>query len=825
MKTFLHLILILLVSHLNTMAQDRIIFEENFDNNFLRWMTGNSPEYSAKVEDGNYKVEYKQDEGIWYFWQSIPVHPDTSFYIESSIIPYLKTKRSVYGLIWGVKNVNNYNAFLISNMGQTSVITCRNGEFKRIVDWVPCGNYQNNQVHKLGIRQKDGKLHFYLDGKTAFTTNPLPFYGDLLGLVISGKTNAKVDYLKVQQDREINLVENAIQGNERINLGQNINSAHAELHPVIAHDGQSIYVTRKGHPDNMGIDKRDDAWVSYKQKDGSWSSIQHLGLPINNNNHNQVISVSPDNNTLLIGNTYNVNGTSKGKGISITHRKEDGSWEVPQDVIIDNFYNNNPIHSIHLAANKQLLLLSIERNDSYGHLDLYVSFLQKNGRFSIPKNLGSTINTSYEDGTPFLAADGKTLYFSSSGHGGYGSTDIFVSKRLDDTWRNWSEPLNLGPEINSNDWEGYYSITASGSSAYLVSNKGNQHIGAEDVYKVIPPPGSRPDPVLLVKGKVYNAKTKTPIRAKIIYYDLDNNKEMGDALSNSADGKYQVILPADNQYSFLSFKGGYYPVSENLEVGKIDEYTEKYVNLYLHPIEVGEEIPLNNIFFLGETDELAIKSEPELERLAIFMEKYPDMTIKINSGNLKKIQNIKKNLVAKGISDKRITSNIASNNPKNNFTIVSISSYDKENQRQGNFSAELKVEHIKKGQIFRLNNTLFPADSSYITRHAEKELIRLKEFLLKNPSIKIEISGHTNGLPEHDYCDNLSFNRAKNVAKYLENKGIPANRLEFKGYGKRQPIATNETLSGRRQNQRVEIKILEVQAGSDQSMGLNVFDR
>lgn len=793
-------------------AQKNLIFEEQFDNNFLQWMHGNTAEYGAVVEDGLYKIEYKQDQGAWYFWQSIPVHPDTSFYIESQITPFLKTTQSVYGIIWGVRDLNNYNAFLISNQGKTSVVTCHKGKFTRVQDWTLTSNYQNNQTHIISIRKSNGRMRFYLDRKIAFTTEILPFHGDLLGFVISGKTAAKIDYLKIKQDRAINLVENAIQGNQRKNLGDSINSIHAELHPLIAHDGQSLYVTRKGHPENKGVDKRDDAWVSYKQKDGSWSLLEHLEAPINNNNHNQVISVSPDNNTLLLGNTYNRSGTSKGKGVSISHRKEDGTWEVPKDVIIDNYYNQNPIHSIHLAANKQLLLLSIERNDSYGHLDLYVSHLQANGHFTQPKNLGPTINTSYEEGTPFLAGDGKTLYFASSGHGGYGSMDIFVSKRLDDTWKNWSTPQNLGPEINSNKWEAHYSIAAAGTKAYFVSNEGEGHIGAEDVYEVIPPIKSRPEPVLLVKGKVFNAITKEPIRAKIIYYDWKTNKEKGNALSSSKDGKYQAILPPENQYNFLAFKGGYYPVSQSIDVGKIEEYTEMYITLYLHPIEVGKTIPLSNIFFLGSSDELSTEAEPELDRLVIFMEKYPEMTIKLGSKSIAKSEKMKAYLTKKGVEPSRIIST-KNETESNDFSIVSLVEYDKNVQRRGNFEDNLDPTQLEKGQIFRLNNTFFPADSSYITRHAEKELSRVQAFLSKNPSVVIEIGGHTNGLPEHDYCDQLSMDRAQNVAQYLIKKGIPSQQVSYKGYGKRHPIATNKTLAGRQRNQRVEMKVLGTKPG------------
>ncbi len=803
-------LLILLLSQTTIQSQRSLIFEEYFDDNYLMWMTGSNSEYEAEVKEGSYNISYKQDRGVWYFWQSIPIHPDTSFFIESKITPLMNTKESVYGIIWGVNDVNNYNAYMVSSMGMASVATCRGGRFTKVIDWKKAGNYQNNQVHTLGIRNKGGQMHYYLDGKKVLTSSPLPFYGPLTGFVISGKTTAKIDYLRVQQDRQINLIENAIRGYHKENLGSNINSDYSELHPLISHDGKSLFVTRKGHPENKGIDKRDDAWVSYKQKDGSWSKIIRMAFPINNNNHNHIISVSPDNNTLLLGNTYYKNGNSKGKGISMSHKQEDGSWEVPKEVIIDNYYNQNPIHSMHLSSDKRLLLLSIERNDSYGHLDLYISFLQKNGRFTQPKNLGKTINTRYEDGTPFLAADGKTLYFSSAGHGGYGSTDIFVSRRLDDTWRNWTSPENLGPEVNSNVWEGHYSISASGAKAYLVSNRGKDHIGAEDVYRITPPESSKPEPVLMVAGKVYNAKTLEPIRAKIYYYELENNKEVGDALSNGSDGKYQIILPSGNNYSFLSFKGGYYPISEKLEVGKMDNYKEITVDLFLFPIEEGETIPLNNLFYDDATEALLRKSEPELERLNIFLKKYPEMNIEILGPTKIKTQNIKKYLTDKGVEEKRISTQFTNNNEQSKFKIISLSKQDKNIERKGNFNVDIDPDQLKKGQIYRLSNTYFKADSIVINNNAFKELESLKNFLIKNTTVIIEIGGHTNSLPDDSYCDELSENRAKMVANYLTSGGISSRRIQYKGYGKRQAIATNETLQGRQLNQRVEIRILRI---------------
>ncbi|MCP4438979.1 MAG: OmpA family protein [Aureispira sp.] len=147
------------------------------------------------------------------------------------------------------------------------------------------------------------------------------------------------------------------------------------------------------------------------------------------------------------------------------------------------------------------------------------------------------------------------------------------------------------------------------------------------------------------------------------------------------------------------------------------------------------------------------------------------------------------------------------NNTDNNNTTANNENLED----KGNFDPDkIKKEDIKVGQTYRLENLYFPADSSNITRNAEKVLMKLYTFLEKNPGVAIEVGGHTNGLPPDDYCDNLSTNRAKNVEAYLTRHGISSKRITHKGYGKRKPIDSNESKLGRQRNQRVEIKITEV---------------
>ena len=131
-------------------------------------------------------------------------------------------------------------------------------------------------------------------------------------------------------------------------------------------------------------------------------------------------------------------------------------------------------------------------------------------------------------------------------------------------------------------------------------------------------------------------------------------------------------------------------------------------------------------------------------------------------------------------------------------------------ENRGVFNPELKTNQLKVGYIFQLENLYFQADSSKLNNNAERVLYKLLQFMNNNSSISIEIGGHTNSLPSQEYCDKLSSERAKNVADFLVKNGISRSRISFKGYGKRNPIADNNTELGKQKNQRVEIKITDL---------------
>lgn len=409
------------------------------------------------------------------------------------------------------------------------------------------------------------------------------------------------------------------------NLGPQVNGPYDDILPVISPDGLTLYFCRSHAPENIG-GGRQDIWYSEVQPDGTWGEARNIGVPLNNRDNNYLCSITPDGNTAIVGDGYS-DARNRQRSVAIAYRTVNG-WSVPKALDIKNYYNDNRFGEFSLANDGKTLIMAIERKDSRGGKDLYVSFRRPDSSWSEPLNLGEQINSIGHEATPFIASDNSSLYFASDGQGGYGAFDVFVTRRLDSTWTKWSEPENLGPTINSAGWDLYYTIPASGDYAYYVSY--NNTYGAGDIFRIKLPETARPRPVVLVKGRVLNKKTGEPIEdADIAYELLPSGKEMGIARSAPVTGGYKIVLPAGDRYGFRASAPGFISVNENVDLSNIREYTEITRDLYLVPIEAGATVQLNNIFFDYDKWDLRPESFPELDRLSQVMEANPDMKVEI----------------------------------------------------------------------------------------------------------------------------------------------------------------------------------------------------
>ena len=457
-----------------------------------------------------------------------------------------------------------------------------------------------------------------------------------------------------------------------VTLGPNVNTRAVDTHPVISPDGRSLFFARQGHPLNIGGNADpQDVWVSTLRsaQTKSWGPARNLGGPVNNGNEpSGLASVSADGRSALLIGAYEPSGAIEPQGFSFTRRTPVG-WSKPEKISIEDFYNKDKEHiDAFLATSGKALLMAVERNDGLGGQDLYVSFPSQDGKtWSKPRNLGPEINTKKADFAPFLAADEKTLYFASEGLGGYGKSDIFYSKRLDDTWTNWSPPRNLGSAVNSPDFDAYYTVSAAGDDAYLVSDR-NGMDGSKDIFRIALSPKFKPEVVTLVTGRVLDAATGKPVKARIIYENLLTGEEIGVAETNPTDGTYTIVLPSGVQYGYRAEAKDYLAENASLDATDRDRYNEQKQDLFLVPFAVGQTVKLNNIFFQQSKYYLSPSSYPELARLVRILKDYPGVEIKIaghtdNQGdpalNLKlsvdRVNEVKRYLISRGIAADRVS--------------------------------------------------------------------------------------------------------------------------------------------------------------------------
>lgn len=469
------------------------------------------------------------------------------------------------------------------------------------------------------------------------------------------------------------------------NLGSNVNSYADELKPVITADGKTLYFIRDNHASNKATQ---DVWYCVKEGNG-WSKAIHPGYPINQGRSTSISNVSTDGNQLVIRGAY-VDGEYESAGISVITKNKNGEWNDPQKMDIKNYVKYSDMgntNNFGLCPDGKTMLYAFSDASNGGKHDLYYSQLILKDKWSKPKSIkdftkfvSKAVNNNswtepqlikslstkeYNEFAPFMASDGVTLYYSSDRPGGQGGQDIWMTKRLDDTWQNWSEPVNLGPSVNTNDWDAYYSLDARGEEAYMSSSI--KSLGKSDIVKVKLTTELRPNPVILISGKVYNAKTKEPLGANIEYENLIDGKNAGVAISNPKTGEYRIVLPYGKNYGFMAYAEKFISVSDNLDLTAIAEYKEIERDLYLVPLEVGSTIRLNNIFFDFGKATLRAESYPELDRLVGIMTQNDKMQIELSGhtdnvgsddANLKlseeRAKSVVEYIVSKGIKAERI---------------------------------------------------------------------------------------------------------------------------------------------------------------------------
>ena len=459
-----------------------------------------------------------------------------------------------------------------------------------------------------------------------------------------------------------------------------LNTTGNELAPVLAPDGKALYFARTKFAGNTeGSTDSGDAWLSQSTDQGrTWSPPTRLDA-INTPQNNALLSLTgPAGGTAIVRGTYERDGTFRDEGLSRIPRAAlagAGAKGVrPTPIVVENFYSATPATGFFMTADEKILLLSLERADAQGSNDLYVSRANGSGGFSEPVNLGDVVNSPGYEFAPWLTPDGKTLYFASYGHLGYGSADIFVSERLDDSWTRWSEPQNLGQPMNGPGFDAYLSLTPDGETAYFAA--GTTPTADYNLYqarRAAPVDSATANPPLVISednrgmlsGAVLNEKTRQPIAGAEVKASLlpnAQNVQFNATGTTDARGGYQLSLLA-GRYAVSASSGGLLTVRDTLLIT-----ASMRRDLLLRPAAVGASVDLASIIFAQGKAGLLAESYAELNRLAVALQDNPATEVRLeghtdNVGPADKnqtlseqrVQEVKRYLVSRGVAAERIS--------------------------------------------------------------------------------------------------------------------------------------------------------------------------
>lgn len=539
--------------------------------------------------------------------------------------------------------------------------------------------------------------------------------------VILAEVNKRLDECRVASELMANPLNVKIE-----NIGPEVNSPSPDYTPVLTAD-ESMMIFTSRRRGNLGkktapyLDQEEefpleDIYATYN-KDGKWSAPENLGSPVNTDDHDAAIALSPDGSQLFI---YK----GDGEGDIFISRKKGLVWTKPVSISEKINLPTSSELSCSITSDGKTLYFSSSRPGGYGGMDIWKSQLI-NGQWSEPLNMGPKINTREDEDAPFIHPDGVTLYFSTKGKKTMGGYDI-VYTSLEKN--GWTEPENMGYPINSVNDDIYYVVTANdhgyfstyksgGSGKHdifmvsrgerdnvgeLASAKAKTKVSKEETGKTDAKPSTvavntTKSKVTLLKGIITDAATGSPMEATLSVVNVKTGSKISDITSNSATGSYLVIMPAGKNYAITVTAPDYLFHSENFDIPDTAEYTEVVRPIAMKKASIGARIVMRNIFF--DFDKATLRPESNLE------------------------------------------------------------------------------------------------------------LDRLRKVMLDYPKMKIEISGHTDNKGSADYNKKLSESRAKSVLDYLVKKGISPDRMTAAGYGFDRSLAPNDNEEGRQLNRRTEFEI------------------
>lgn len=506
-------------------------------------------------------------------------------------------------------------------------------------------NYYLGQAYHLDYKFDDA-IKYYSKYQSNVINDPNPWYLEELKMRIQQCYNGK------------EVIKNPI----RVfidNLGNNINTKFNEYGAVISADESVIIYTARrdnstgGKKDPMLNEYFEDLYISYRQENGEWGPSQNLGENVNSKDHDAVSAISADGQKVLI-----YLGRKDNAGDLYECVLNGDVWSKPES--LGKNVNTKDYHesSACYSPDGNTIYFVSDKPGGLGAHDIYITRKDEKGKWGPAENIGSVINTKYDEEGVYMHPDGKTLYFSSKGHNSIGGYDIFKTV-YDESTKAWGKPQNIGYPVNTTDNDVFFVISANGKHGYFTSNSQPESKGLRDLYVITFLGPEKPmvlnnednllaeatapiketviAPVVevkeaqltILKGVISDFLSKEPLEAEIEIVDNQANQTIATFKSNSKTGRYLVSLPAGKNYGIAVKKEGYLFHSENFDIPKTAAFQEVEKNIELKQLAVGSKIVLRNIFFDLDKATLRPESTAELERLTKLMNDVPSLKIEL----------------------------------------------------------------------------------------------------------------------------------------------------------------------------------------------------
>lgn len=360
------------------------------------------------------------------------------------------------------------------------------------------------------------------------------------------------------------------------NFDNGINTPYSEYVPLLTPDDSKLYFTsrRKGSTGDLFdpyYEYFEDVYVSEK-KDNIWCEPYNPGKPVNTETHDACVALSKDGQQLYIYRTDKELSTGH---IYISQNNE-GVWDEPVLFQANIYAQGSTEASLSVSPDQNTIYFSSNRSGGFGGKDIYRVTKMPDSTWSLPMNLGPTINSPWDEDAPFIHPDGITLYFSSKGHKNMGGYDIFKSTMLENN--RWSSPENLGYPVNSVKDDIYFIATFDGRQIYFSSDR-DEGKGNMDIYRgeIIDPQTSQ----MILKGTITtNEPEYMPVRAVITIIDYDT-KELQGIYRTGKNGKYIMVLLPRKKYKLLIEAEGYFPFSTEIDMTTKLQFEDLYKNIVL----------------------------------------------------------------------------------------------------------------------------------------------------------------------------------------------------------------------------------------------------